>query len=108
MLERIGGRKVAAGIVIVLVGLIVTAIAGDVPANLLALLQVVFGAFVLGNGFEHAAGAFAAKGAAPQAVDHSETLETLQAQAEAQAEAIATTQQGVAAILKIAGSYQQR
>jgi hypothetical protein len=62
MLESTGGRKLIGGLVVTAVGVIVTFLKGDVPANLQQLLEVVFGAFVLGNAAEH--GAMVMKGKA--------------------------------------------
>jgi hypothetical protein len=105
MIERIGGRKVAMAIAIVAIGLVVAAINGDIPDNLLALLQVVFGAFVLGNGFEHAAGAYTSGKGAPNA-ELASSVEELKAHAATTQEALATTQEGIGAILKIASGYR--
>lgn len=62
MLESTGGRKLVGGLVVTAVAVIVTLLKGDVPANLQQLLEVVFGAFVLGNAAEH--GAMVMKGKA--------------------------------------------
>lgn len=52
-LSNIGGRKMIMAAVLLVVALGVTYIKGDVPSNLLSFLQVLFGAFVLGNSVEH-------------------------------------------------------
>jgi hypothetical protein len=59
MIDMIGGRKVLAALVVLIVGIGVVLMKGDIPPNLLSLMQVVFAAFVAGNGVEHVAGAYA-------------------------------------------------
>lgn len=54
-------RKVMAGLLILLVGVGITLIKGDIPPNLLSLLQVIYGTFVLGNVGQHAADSFSGK-----------------------------------------------
>lgn len=51
----IGGRKMAVGFLVLGVGVALSAARGDIPPNLLQLLSVIFGGFVVGNGFEHVA-----------------------------------------------------
>ncbi len=48
-----GTRKIISGIVLLAVGLGVVYLKGDIPPNLLSLMQILYGAFVLGNAFEH-------------------------------------------------------
>jgi hypothetical protein len=108
MIDHMGGRKLVAALVILLVGVGVVALKGDIPANMLALLQTLFGALVLGNAVEHAAAAHVeAKKAAvvateqPPVVDTIEELHAeLSAKLDAQAEATASTAQGVSALLQ--------
>lgn len=57
MLNKVGGRKMAVGFLTLGIGVAFAAIKGDVNPGLLQLLSVVFGAFVVGNGFEHIANA---------------------------------------------------
>ena len=47
-------RKIISGLVLLLVGLIVTYIKGDIPPNLLSLMQLLYSAFIIGNSLEHA------------------------------------------------------
>jgi hypothetical protein len=62
MLEKIGGRKVLLGGVLVLVGACVDLLApSGLSDNLLQLLTYVGGGFFLGNGLEHFATAWAVK-----------------------------------------------
>jgi hypothetical protein len=49
MLKHIGGRKAAAAITVLVIGIVSVALKGDIPPGLLQLLEVVFGAFVVGN-----------------------------------------------------------
>lgn len=46
-------RKIISGLLLLIVGLGVTYMKGDIPPNLLSLMQLLYGAFVLGNAFEH-------------------------------------------------------
>jgi hypothetical protein len=46
-------RKIIAGIVLLITGVLITYWKGDIPNNLLSLMQTLFFAFVAGNGFEH-------------------------------------------------------
>lgn len=46
-------RKIVTGAVLLVSGLLVTYWKGDIPSNLLSLMQTLFYAFVAGNGFEH-------------------------------------------------------
>lgn len=55
MLNKIGGRKMAVGFLTLGVGVAFAAVKGDVSPGLLQLLSVIFGAYVVGNGFEHMA-----------------------------------------------------
>lgn len=115
MIDQLGGRKLLAGAVILLVGLGITIGLGDIPANLLSLLQVVFGAFVLGNGIEHVAGAVKREPEAAPVETPAEPQLAIQHAPEANPafdeiltntreirEAVATTQQGMSVILQIA------
>jgi len=82
MLDFIGGRKVAMGLLILGIAVAVLLVRGDVPPNFKELLAVVFGAFVVGNGFEHVAGAVANNKEGP--VDTIEELAAVSAKLEAQ------------------------
>lgn len=55
MLNKVGGRKMAVGFLTLGIGVAFAAVKGDVNPGLLQLLSVVFGAYVVGNGFEHIA-----------------------------------------------------
>ena len=57
MIDQMGGRKIAALIVMMLLGVGAVVLKGDVPVNFLSLMEWVFGGFIIGNGIEHAAGA---------------------------------------------------
>lgn len=48
-------RKTISGLVLLVVGVTIAFIKGDVPTNLLNLMQLLYSAFVLGNVGEHAA-----------------------------------------------------
>lgn len=65
MLDKIGGRKTIVAVIVFITGLIVTHLKGDVPPNLLQLLSIVFGAFVVGNVGEYVSGAYQAKALVP-------------------------------------------
>lgn len=57
-IESIGGRKAAAAVGIVAVGVVTVLLRDDIPSGFLSLLQTVFAAFVAGNAIEHAATAY--------------------------------------------------
>jgi hypothetical protein len=65
MIDSIGGRKVVVAALIVAVAVATVLLKGDIPANFLALLQVVVGAFVAGNVGEHVATAVAERRRSP-------------------------------------------
>lgn len=46
-------RKIVSGLVLLVVGLVVTYWKGDVPVNLMSLMQWLYAAFVVGNAAEH-------------------------------------------------------
>lgn len=46
-------RKIISGLILLLVGLGVTYIKGDIPINLLSLMQSLYYAFVVGNATQH-------------------------------------------------------
>lgn len=54
-LETFGGRKLIGALLVVAVAVVITLVKGDVPRELGQLLEVVFGAFVIGNAAEHGA-----------------------------------------------------
>lgn len=54
-------RKVITGSILLVVGVIITIIKGDIPTNLLSLMQTIYGAFILGHTVQHASTAFSAK-----------------------------------------------
>lgn len=94
------GRKAIAGALILVVGLAVVALKGDIPENLLALLQVLFGGFVLGNAVEHASEAVRAgitgKDAVNDSVVSAEDIQYLAQQLESQRAVIDQVGTGVA------------
>jgi len=51
-------RKIIAGAVLLVVGVVITFIKGDIPVNLLSLMQLIYSAFVVGNIGEHASNAY--------------------------------------------------
>lgn len=53
----VGNRKLIAVVVLLVLGVGAVFLRGDVPPNFLSLAQFLFGAFVVGNGVEHLAGA---------------------------------------------------
>lgn len=104
MLDAMGGRKVVVALIIFITGMIVTAIKGDVPANLLQLLSIIYGSLVVGNIGEYAFGAFSSKAAAPApgAVTKEELqahMEEMRALISKQSEATATVQQALSMII---------
>lgn len=61
-------RKLFSGLVLLIVGVAITLIKGDIPTNLMSLMELLYGAFVLGNGFEYAAIAFSSRKKKPKNV----------------------------------------
>lgn len=59
-----GIRKILVGLVILATGITITVLRNDIPPNLLQLLQVIFGGFIVGNVGEHVVGAVRAGAAA--------------------------------------------
>jgi hypothetical protein len=59
MIEKLGGRKLLVGAFVMLLGVAVDSLSKNgLSANLLDLLKYVACGFFLGNGLEHAAGAY--------------------------------------------------
>ena len=56
-----GARKIIVGAVILVVGVVISHFKNDIPPNLLQLLQVIFGGFIVGNVGEHVVGAVTAR-----------------------------------------------
>jgi hypothetical protein len=63
MFDLITGRKFLVALFVVAIGVGCVYFKGDIPQGLLNLLQLVFGAFVVGNGVEHVASAIVDKAA---------------------------------------------
>jgi hypothetical protein len=57
-----GSRKVYVGFIFLSVGILITALRGDVPNNLLSLMEALYASFVVGNGAEYVSQAIANKG----------------------------------------------
>lgn len=53
-------RKILSGLLLLIVGIIVTYIKGDVPEHLLSLMQSLYYAFVIGNATQHVSNAVVA------------------------------------------------
>lgn len=51
-------RKILSGLILLIVGIIITFIKGDIPENLLSLMEWLYSAFVLGNVAQHATEAY--------------------------------------------------
>jgi hypothetical protein len=104
MLDKIGGRKVAATLLTLAIGCIITWFKGDVPAGMLQLLMVSLATFVAGNGVEHVASAIrgtdsTAPDAAPAASPSTDTDAVL-AEIRKLQDASAVTQQGIGMIVQ--------
>lgn len=56
-----GFRKIIVSIIILAVGIGVALHMGDIPDNLLQLLSIIFGGFIVGNVGEHISGAVVSK-----------------------------------------------
>jgi hypothetical protein len=48
-------RKIWSGVTLLIVGVVITFIKGDIPPNLLSLMELLYSAFVIGNFGQHAA-----------------------------------------------------
>lgn len=99
MIDQMGGRKLAALVVMMLMGVGAVILKGDVPVNFLSLLEWVFGGFIIGNGIEHAAGAVGAAKAEP-VPQNDEALHALLDATKATQDGVATVQNTLAAIVK--------
>ncbi len=53
-----GARKVISGLVLLIVGVGIVILKGDIPPNLLSLMQLLYAAFVVGNIGEHVTTAY--------------------------------------------------
>jgi hypothetical protein len=114
MFDQFGGRKAVVALVALFVGVGVTIYVGDVPPNLLSLIEVLFGAFVVGNGVEHVANTFGAVSAqasmeapqpSPTAMDATlieSRLNELQSVAIQTQEAVGFSNQALTKIISIA------
>jgi hypothetical protein len=90
-------RKVSIGLLITIIGVVITLVLKDIPQHLLDLLQTVFGAFVLGNAAEHAAAAYSSKDETtpPDLGLITDKLHTIE-------QSVATNQEALTTIVKIA------
>lgn len=112
MIDTVGGRKVAVAAVALVVGIGATLLRGDIPPNLLELIQVLFGAFIVGNGVEHVAGAIAEGKANAQPAEAPQVdltpvqtaLTELREQNQATLNTMGVIQEGLSTILTIAGA----
>lgn len=52
-MKTYSSRKLLSGLLLLVVGVVITLIKGDIPPNLEGLLQSLYYAFVLGNSAEH-------------------------------------------------------
>lgn len=46
-------RKILSGLVLLIIGSVVVYLKGDIPPNFSTFMETLFGAFVMGNAFEH-------------------------------------------------------
>lgn len=104
MIERIGGRKVLLGVLLVAIGVGVDALAG-LSANLLDLLKFVGVGFFLGNGIEHCASALGSRRKVdavelPQQPDMMPNLEHLEREIGTVKQQIAATNGALSATLQ--------
>lgn len=105
MIDAIGGRKVLVILATFLIGVGLVVAKGDLPPNFLTLLEFLVGFFMAGNVFEHAATAYTTVNTtATPGVD----LTDVHAKLDAQSEAIATTQQGVGALVNYVNGASQK
>lgn len=52
-MNMLTSRKIISGLVLLVVGVLVVYWKGDIPTNFSTFLQTMYGAFVVGNAFEH-------------------------------------------------------
>lgn len=106
MIDAIGGRKVAALLVMMVLGIGLVVARGDVPTNFMSLMQFAFAAFIAGNAVEHSAGAYVEARVPEPAANplNDEAVNKLLESAHATQEGVATVQATLAAILQ---RYQQ-
>lgn len=113
-MDKLGGRKVIVGIVVLAIGVTMVLVKGDITANLLQLLEVVFGAFVVGNVGEHIVNGSVMKAETKAPIAASEdvkpiievlasSLARLEESSAKQEQAAAVTQQAISAIMVKAG-----
>lgn len=122
LIDAVGGRKALLAIAVVGVALGVVFIKGDVPDGLVQILSVVFGGFMVGNGAEHIGAAMSSRKEAElteedgatvsvaneQVINVVEALKKLQADSEANAQAIANVQQGLSLIISKAYGLERK
>lgn len=114
--EKIGtSRKLIVSGVVLVVGVVVALLKGDIPSNLLQLLEVVFGGFIVGNVAGHALGVSAdtaalkygtpSEQATPVAAPQPASVDTsaIEAALLQQTEQISIIQQTLLMIIKKAG-----
>ena len=98
------GRKLIVTALVLIVGLAITLLRGDLPTNLLTLLEVVLGGFISGNAIEHLAKVrgmkYSTPAAAPQAMELPEQFspEALQKSQEAWEARISNIERGMVAL----------
>lgn len=105
MIDQIGGRKVLALTVLMLLGVGTVIWKGDVPANFLTLLEFAFGAFVAGNAVEHGAQAYSSVNSSDSP---DPTPDTVTPAVHQLLDSAQTTQQGVATLQTTLTTILQR
>lgn len=98
-MNSIGLRKALGAAIVAAIGVGVTLLKGDVPANLMALLIAVYGAFVTGNLGEHAASVFKAKAEAQQPSTVEVDTSEIEAKLDALQETSTNAANGVSALI---------
>lgn len=100
MIEKLGGRKVILGLLIIILGVAIEALLKNgLTANVLTLLLGIYGAFAVGNGAEHISTAISTK-------DNSVTytsLESVEKLQQVQSESLDTIQKALSFIIDKAG-----
>jgi len=118
MIEKLGGRKIFLGMLVVAIGVVVDSVAKNgLSTNLLELLKFIGVGFFLGNGVEHMAIAIKDKKApemeatdlSPVSVrldSMSNSLNSLMEKTNSIVDANSTTQKGISYIITAAGLDQ--
>lgn len=108
MFEKLGGRKLVFGLITLGVGLVIGHIKGDIPPNVLSLLEMLFGSFVAGNSVGTIVGAVVSGKAVPESTDVVDSdlvshIEEVKAANSTLAQSVSIIQQSLSLIIRRTG-----